>query len=242
MNCNKIKRIIDEADRPNEFPLEAAGHLAGCPDCQGFADERAKLRELTGSVARVAAPANFNALLNERLSRVRSQRSSQWSSWLSPVGFLRVGTAAAGLVVVFVALQYGGILSTRTPTGDARQQDDETLALQNAGPKAGGEQPPAVSSSAAPLVPDVRESAPGLHDTAVTTVRSSQLSRPTSRSTNVAASRTTRGSREGGPPLFLIRDNNGDRTYPMIPVSAGMQQALNASAGRQQPRSLDISY
>jgi len=116
MNCIKIKRIIDESDRPDVFPLEAAGHVAGCAECQTFANERAKLRELTGSVARVTAPSNFNALLNARLSRVKSQKSS----WSSSAGFLRLGTATAGLLVVFVALQYGGFLSPRTPPPDQR--------------------------------------------------------------------------------------------------------------------------
>ncbi|HEV8482966.1 MAG TPA: hypothetical protein VGV87_05360 [Blastocatellia bacterium] len=214
MNCTRIKRIIDEADRPDVFPLEAAGHVAGCPDCRSFADERARLRELTGSVARVTAPGNFNALLNERLSRVKSQRSS----WLSPAGFMRLGTATAGLLVVFIALQYGGFLSTKTPTTEDQHP-----------PVAGGElRGDGSSSPATPAPPVVR-----LPD---------HTPRSLPRAINVATSRTPKATRQDGPPLLLVRDNNGDRTLLMIPVSVGMQQQVqNGSYGRQ-PRSSDISY
>jgi hypothetical protein len=220
MNCTKVKRIIDEADRPDVFPFEAAGHVAGCPDCQSFADERAKLRELTGSVARVAAPTNFNALLNERLSRVKSQRTS----WLSPAGFLRLGTAAAGLLVVFVALQYGGFFTNapKEVKTDIASKGTQTPAQDGVGltvpvPNVGGPETPGGPAVGADFIP----------------VKNS----------HVSASRTSRNAPQDGPPLLLVRDNNGDRTVPMIPVSVGMQQqVLNASYGRQQPRSSDISY
>jgi hypothetical protein len=224
MNCIRIKRIIDEADRPDVFPLEAAGHLAGCPDCQTFADERAKLRELTGSVGRVTAPSNFNALLNERLSRVRSQKSS----WLSPVGFLRVASATAGLLVVFVALQYGGFLSTKGPAAD-----QQTARLAE-GSQGGGLND--VVQPAAPTAVTVNPNDQGAGPMVTGTVRT------VSRTNTVAPSRAQRPARQDGPPLLLVRDSNGDRTMPMIPVSVGMQQVLNASLGRQQPRSSDISY
>jgi hypothetical protein len=223
MNCTRIKRIIDEADRPDVFPLEAAGHVAGCPDCRSFADERARLRELTGSVARVTAPGNFNALLNERLSRVKSQRSS----WLSPAGFMRLGTATAGLLVVFMALQYSGFLSAKKPTEVQRQE------LANDGARV---KEPDKSTPFPPVPVDAPR--PPTVASGDRTARSASWSK----SSFVPASRTPRGTRQEGPPLLLVRDHNGDRTLPMIPVSVGMQQVLNASYGRQQPRSSDISY
>ena len=219
MNCITIKRIIDEADRPDVFPLEAAGHLAGCRDCQSFADEREKLRELTGSMARVTAPGNFNALLNERLSRVKSQGSS----WLSPAGFMRVGTAAAGLLVVFVALQYGGFLSTKRPVTVDQPADMLADETKDATP------------APAPPVVSVDQDHQVIHRLGA------GPSRP--RTNPVSTSRTARATGQDGPPLLLVRDSNGDRTLQMIPVSLGMQQQIqNASAGRQQLRSSDISY
>jgi hypothetical protein len=225
MNCIKIKRIIDEADRPDVFPLEAAGHIAGCPDCQSFADERARLRELTGSLARVAAPSNFNVLLNERLSRVKSQRSS----WLSPAGFMRLGTATAGLLVMFIVLQYGGIWSTKTQTGNERPAEPGDN-LVDKGP----------DSTAKPEIAVVVDVKP----TVIRPAAESSVNAPKeSRASHIAASRTPKDSRQDGPPLILVRDVNGDRTVLMFPVSIGMQQQVqNASYGRQQPRSSDISY
>ena len=220
MNCTKIKRIIDEADRPDVFLLEAAGHIAGCPDCQSFADERAKLRELTGSVARVTAPGNFNALLNERLSRVKSQRFS----WLSPAGFLRVGTATAGLLVVFVALQYGGFLSPKAPVGDQTatfvSPPDRDAALPPKTP----EEPKNFTDGYVP--PD--------------DLPARAASKPSPRTVNIAT-RTQRPEPQDGPSI-LVRDVNGDRAVPMYPVSLGMQQSVVNGSGRPQPRTSDISY
>ena len=218
MNCIKIKRIIDEADRPDVFPLEAAGHVAGCPDCQSFAEQRAKLRELTGSVARVTAPSNFNARLNERLSQVKSQK---WS-WLSPAGFLRLGTATAGLLVVFVAVEYGGFLSPRTPA-----VDEPTQA------KAG--EPHEPLALAPPTTPDNP-----------TTNRSvSRITIPIKRgSTNrpVYVSRSSKSAPQDAPPAFLIRDVNGEHTSQIMTVSIGMQQDIRNGAYGRQLRSDNISY
>jgi hypothetical protein len=229
MNCIRIKRIIDEADRPDVLPLEAAGHLPGCPDCQSFADERAKLRELTGSVGRVTAPNNFNVLLNERLSRVKSGRSS----WLSPAGFMRLGTATAGLLVVFMALQYGGFLSSKGPVAVDQPTDKFAGGLQDDGAK---DATPAPAPAPAPDVVSVDQ------DTHVTRRLVAATSRSTARSNTVSISRTPKADRQDGPPRLLVRDSNGDRTMLMFPISVGMQQTLNASLGRQQPRGADTSY
>ena len=223
MNCIRIKRIIDEADRPDVFPLEAAGHLAGCPDCRNFADERAKLRELTGSVGRVTAPNNFNVLLNERLSQVKSQRGS----WLSPAGFLRIGTATAGLLVVFVALQYGGFLSSKEPAVDER-----TVAVN---PETPIERPEVVRPSVEKAVVSENQ------DNGVTVRLNAAGQRHGAKVNAVSPSRIAKADRQEGPPLLIVRDSNGDRTMAMMPLSVGMQQVLNASLGRQQPRT-DISY
>ena len=219
MNCIKIKRIIDESDRPDVFPLEAAGHIAACPACQSFADERAKLRELTASVARVTAPGNFNALLNERLSRVKSERFS----WLSPAGFMRVGTATAGLLVVFVALQYGGFFSPKTPTGDQPQAKAIPLVEPGASPSPGkSEDRTFTHGYNTPEEPHVR-----------VTPRSG------SKTVNVAT-RTAREEPQDGPAAALVRDRNGERKVPILSVSFGSEQSVANGSARPQPR--DISY
>ena len=94
MNCTRIKRIIDEADRPDVFPLEAAGHLAGCPDCQSFADERARLRELTGSVAGYKA-LPLSVLLTVGATEEGDGSESQFASTRSGCSFDR-GRALLG--------------------------------------------------------------------------------------------------------------------------------------------------
>ena len=90
--CTKIQSIVDEADKPDVIPHEAASHISGCPECRSFADERTKLQELMASSARVTVPVNFNVLLNERLSRVKAQKSS----WLSSAASCAPGDSYGG--------------------------------------------------------------------------------------------------------------------------------------------------
>src|SRR5712692_4191207 len=107
--CNYIKGLIDEADKPDQFPFEVNEHLAGCGDCERFAVERAGLRKLVAAGDRVTAPMNFDAMLNARLAEVKARRSF---SWLSAPGYLRLGAATAGLIVIIFAAQYTGLFGS----------------------------------------------------------------------------------------------------------------------------------
>src|SRR5712691_1414989 len=106
--CKYIKERIDEAEKPDLLSFEVTEHIGQCDDCERFAVERAALRKLVAGGTRVSAPINFDAMLNARLAEGKVRRSF-W--WLGSPGFLRLGAATAGLVVMIFAGQYAGLFS-----------------------------------------------------------------------------------------------------------------------------------
>jgi hypothetical protein len=110
--CNEIKRRIDEADDVESFDFDIARHTAACDDCRRFAGERAALKALIVSTARVNAPLNFEAMLHARLAEAKAHRPL---AWLNAAFYLRAGAATAALAVAFFAAQYSGLFSA-SPT------------------------------------------------------------------------------------------------------------------------------
>jgi hypothetical protein len=215
--CTRIQRVIDEVDKPDLIPHEAASHINGCPECRGFADERTKLQELMALNGRVTVPVNFNALLNEKLSRVKAQRSS----WLNSGGFVRLGTATAALAVALLAVQYSGLISSKpgnqvdqtaqNPAADVPELNNHQV---DPAPRPGPVEPPNSFVSNAST---------------------------TGRAVAIRASRESQVQGRG-IPIFIVRDRDREVEVPMMPVSLGMQQQVLNSSGRQQLRSSDISY
>src|SRR2546421_5281446 len=108
-SCKEIERLIDEADRPDLLSFEVTGHLSHCVNCKSFAGERAALRELLAAGKRVSVPANFDAVLGERLA---ARKARSVFSWASPALYLRLGAATAGLLVMIFAAEYSNLFSS----------------------------------------------------------------------------------------------------------------------------------
>src|SRR3989442_559734 len=205
--CNYIREQIDEADKPDLLSFEVTGHIAECPDCERFADERSALRALVASSARVNAPINFDAVLNARLAEVKARRSFWWLGW--PVYF-RLGAAAAGLVVMVFAAQFAGLLS------DQAKRSPEPVAISTVPAP-----DPGLTAAASPQPPS----------TAITPNK-----RPETVSSTVYGSvRPRRGDGRVAPPVYLtsedggvvlVRGQNGEVDVQMPTVSVGAQPLL----------------
>jgi hypothetical protein len=115
MKCSKIRRLIDHAERPDILPAGVVSHTELCGGCRGFADERARLREVLLAAGRVNAPPDFDAMLRMRLAERRERKAF---SWLSPAGYLR----AAGAVTAMALVAFGAIYVTRNtdPNGESQ--------------------------------------------------------------------------------------------------------------------------
>jgi hypothetical protein len=135
MSCKTIRKLIDSTDRADVFPHEAARHLDSCGTCADFAEKRMRLRELLASSGRVAAPANFDAVLRVRLTE---RSASKPLPWLTPVLYLRFGGAAIALVCVFLLGQQF-VRNTRLApaTGDSSNAIGQSMGTDGSG-RAGG--------------------------------------------------------------------------------------------------------
>lgn len=225
MGCNYIKGLIDEADKSDLLPFEVNEHIGGCGDCERFADERAKLRGLLAFESRVTAPINFDAMLKTRLAEVKNRSAF---SWLRSPGYLRLGAATAGLVIMISAAQYAGLFSDRPI---APVESKAVAIAPPTGPLSLGE-PPAIVVPAQTTTP-VSKSHPYYSQN------------PRSGRGDVAArGRTTPGAyftaEDGG--VVLVRGRNGDMDVPMPTVSMGAQPLLYVSAGQRTVRNAGNSF
>jgi hypothetical protein len=227
MGCNYIKRLIDEADKSDLLPFEVNEHIGGCGDCERFANERDGLRKLLASESRVTAPMNFDAMLKARLAGAKGRSAF---SWLSAPGYLRLGAATAGLVIMVFAAQYAGLFS------DYSNRPAESNAVAK-GPSTA---PPTFQAT-----PPIVVSAP--LTAAATTPKARQYSSQNLRSGRgdaVARGRITPGAyftaEDGG--VVLVRGRNGDMDVPMPTVSVGAQPLLYVSAGQRAVRNAGNSF
>jgi hypothetical protein len=219
--CNYIRECIDEADKPNLLSFEVREHIVHCDDCERFASERTALRTLVASSTRVSAPVNFNAMLNARLADVRARRSF-W--WLSSPGYLRLGAATAGLVVMVFAAQYAGLFS----------KPDRSLGVTT--PDVGTAiEPPSSPDNLVLRLPEPQPQ-PGI----VAAIQ------PTN---NVRRREVTVGRRipdgyltaeDGG--VVLVRGQNGDMDVQMPTVSVGAQPLLYVGARQRTVRNAGTSF
>ena len=234
VGCNQTRRLIDEADRPESLPFEASSHVARCPDCESFAEERARLRSLLGSGARVSVPMNFDAVLKARLAKTRARPAF---GWLSPAAYLRLGAATAGLVAMIFAAQYGGLFSRDNPAG--QQQTSIPTAVQ-----------PGLIAPTQPAVAAQSEDAT-VRRVAVGPRNTFPASFPRGNRYNVRAAgagvrldvpREDYLHEDGG--VMLVRGANGDPdvSLPMVSVGAQSRVYAGANSGRLISRTIGTSF
>lgn len=222
--CNYVRSLIDDADKPDLLSFEVNQHIGHCGDCERFANERAALRGLLASDRRVSVPMNFDALLKARLVEVKERRSFVW---LSAPGYMRLGAATAGLVIMFFAAQYSGLFS------DQVKRPVESTAVAIAPPTS----PPAATPPSSNIEP------PG---TASTAPRLRQNYSPSFRNVRGggAPDRTARDgyftAEDGG--VVLVRGHNGEMDVPMPSVSVGAQSLVYVSAGQRPVRNTASSF
>jgi len=234
MGCNYIKRLIDEADKSDLLPFEASEHIGSCVDCERFADDRARLRGLLASESRVTAPMNFDAMLKARLAESKGRSAF---SWLSSLGYMRLGTATAGLMLMIFAAQYAGLFSDRS------NQSTESRARITV--------PPA-SPTGPPTAPPTFQSAPPVGGAAPVVIAGTSSKPRQYYPQNVRAGRADVAPRGQTAPgayftaedggVVLVRGRNGDMDVPMPTVSVGAQPLLYVSAGQRAVRNAGNSF
>jgi hypothetical protein len=229
-NCNETRKLIDETDSPELFSYEAARHIESCLPCKDFAQERARLRHLLASSARVAAPPDFDVVLSARLSEVRSRRTvAEWLfSWIGPAGVLRFGAATAAVVIGIFAASYSGLFSSPAPT--VRQEMDG-LAVVPPEPVV----PAAPVNIEQPSKPQEISSGERLY---VASNAESRRARRASHRPVIVEPELAKAATQ----TVIVRGENFEREVPMPTVSVGAQPLLYVGTGRSSAGGLRASF
>jgi hypothetical protein len=98
MECRLAQQEVDQLELRAVLSNQTLAHLASCPACSEFREQRARLRELVGSLSPVTAPADFDLRLRARIAAQR-QRATPRTFFTSFV-LSTPAMAAAGLVVI----------------------------------------------------------------------------------------------------------------------------------------------
>lgn len=227
--CKYFQTRIDEADKPDLLPFDVSEHVRHCAECGRFADERSALRELVAAGIRVSAPVNFDAMLKTRLAEVKAQ-GSFWR--LGSPGYLRLGAATAGLVVMILAAQYGGLFSDNAAKRYETQVGDvATNPLSIPEPSVLAPAPPpnvGVEFTGGAVVVDISKRPNGI---------------PRAGHPQAFVSRNAAGGNftveDGG--VVLVRGWNGEMDVQMPTVSVGAQ-LLYVGAGQRPERNVGASF
>lgn len=224
MTCNRIQRLIDEADKPEALPFAAASHIAVCPACSQFAEERTKLRTFLIDLPRVHAPANFDAVLRMRLAESKAVKPF---SWFTPVFAMRFGAVAAVALVAVLSVPYFSNFSVApNVASDANiglyQPDLALLAGL-------------IEKRAEKVAPVTLSGENGFNQIA----GSAYQSRAKREFPGVPKS--TSDIAEGDMPIIIV-DDKDTYSMPMMPVSIGAQQQMMMRSSRPAPRPLAVSF
>jgi hypothetical protein len=235
IGCSQTRKLIDEADNAEVYSYEASRHIASCSPCKDFAEERTGLRHLLSSSARVAAPANFDALLGVRLAAARSERPlarklALLSALSGPAGLLKFGAATATVALgVFVA-SYSGLFST-----PPQNETNNFVAGSVSMPREPA--PPVATLAETPTVDQQvnQQTGPKIYIATGDGPRRAkrQASRPVIIEPDLAAA---------GGQTVILRGDNFEREVPMPTVSVGAQPLLFVGTGRSPSGGIRASF
>ncbi len=229
VSCNRARRLIDEADHPELLSFEASSHVASCADCGSFAEHRARLRSLLASGSRVSVPMNFDAVLKTRLANAKRR----WVfGWLNPTGYLKLGAATAGLVVMVIAAQYGGLFSSEKRIEVAGDSNPVVSPPAQPGPA----QPGLIQGGPMPVAATVGGNS---------SYRPIRGSRESTRKAGSGVPLEIPGEDyhlDGGVMLVRGPNGEGDVSLPMVSVGAQSLIYASASASPRTVRTIGTSF
>ena len=128
VNCQSVRRQIDESDLQWQPETIVSQHLHGCASCKKFYDEHAKLRRLVGSLGNVQAPEDFDFQLRSRLASERPKGTGKFVFRGWALGFRAVAFASLLVIAGMIALQISRM-----------QSNNKGVALESSKPSTSGE-------------------------------------------------------------------------------------------------------
>src|SRR5262249_27517305 len=219
--CERIMSLIDQSHRPDVLPIEAEAHIDACESCRLFANERAALRDLLASSARVTVPENFDFVLKQKLAASSSPAAA---SWMTPAFYFRLAASAAAVVILAIIF---------VPRYFQAGKSGPVAIDRVEAPKPGADQ-------VTPL-PDIVHSPIGPSVTPVVlNGRNSSRGQSRARYTPPPPEEVYLGDDRTG--TLLIRSDAGDVELPMRTVSYGSQSPFYGAEPRQSVRATPRTF
>lgn len=229
MDCENLRREIDESAPGESLSMFAGRHLSSCAECKTFSDQQQKLQNILANLGTIEAPGDFNFRLRARLAREKGS-SARFPLNLS----LAFKSAVAGALI----LMFGSVIFL-----SFRGSRDNSLTANNVTPAAVIDaKPPEPAEVAAPKTDQL---------VAVDATPASQPDvrpiRPRTSIRNLSARNSSRiGSREmGSTPATLIKaaDLNARNDYAIDAVNQPVKVSLDNGRGASRTISLPpVSY
>ena len=113
MNCQNVRREIDEAAPGEALSVAVSAHLETCVACETLSREQSKLQAIISSLGTVEAPGDFDFRLRARLAGERNGTARPFG-----LGDFSFGFRSAAVAMVLLAIGAAFVfVSFRTPTG-----------------------------------------------------------------------------------------------------------------------------
>ena len=244
-DCRVTRREIEEAELTQRLSGEALTHLASCAPCSKFREERARLRELVGSLEPVVAPADFDLRLRARMADERQSRARQPFIFRFVMSTPAIAVAALLVVltgsIVWVAERNGNQAPTIASGPSASVKETTTgpegssVAINKGGAVTATDRAPMLTLTSSKSKPTGRSTYPrqnagrsvlagqtGVQSTDFNVSRAESIKQGEQRPGEVSLSAPLK------PMVVSMRDDNGaTRKISLPPVSFGSQRLVD---------------
>ena len=100
MNCQNVRREVDETAPGDLLSAFARRHMSACRECRAFSEEHHKLQDILSSLGTIEAPGDFDFRLRARLAGEKAGNAHFPLTFASLSFGVRAAAVAALLVVV----------------------------------------------------------------------------------------------------------------------------------------------
>jgi hypothetical protein len=160
--CRIARLEIEQSELNQRLSDQALRHVESCAPCREFHDERARLRELVGSLEPVTAPGDFDVRLRARIAAERQRNAP--GSFFTRFAVSTPAIAVAALVVMLVA----------SIVWFTQRSRNQTSTLASGAPGATGQTAPAPAGNSPETVKASSPSVPATNPPADTLAQTSR--------------------------------------------------------------------
>jgi hypothetical protein len=242
MNCQNIRREIEEEGSDHLLSAAAKDHLENCPECRAFSDDRMKLRGMLSSLGAVTAPDDFDFRLRARLAREKRGEAHPLMMRNMSFGFRSAAFATILLLIgsAFLFVRFNRPVDT-APSANATKPSstiDKTVVEQP-----GNREQQVAGTSVGPQTNAQRT---GATNPTSASLRDQRGARPHGGLRNQMASLrgtspVTRDSSSTGAPVFRPTDAMAANGSSAFPIGASYQSLkVSVDDGRGSSRTISL--